>query len=161
MKYLVIISLAVFLFSCGPKDHINSTVSHASSDEEGFDSLLAQRLGADEYGMKNYVMALLKKGPHRDQTKEVADSIQRAHLDNITLMAEEGKLVVAGPFVDDSDVQGVYVFDVSTIEEAQVLTETDPAVQSGRLIMELHPFYCSAGLNEIPALHKKIAKKNH
>lgn len=126
--------------------------------ENGFDAALAERLGADEYGMHQYVMAFLKKGPNRDQPEEEANELQKAHMANIGRLAEEGKLVLAGPFMDDGDVRGIYIFDVKTIEEAKALTETDPAIQAGRLIMDLHPWYGSAALMQVNEIHKKVTK---
>lgn len=124
-----------------------------------YDSALAVRLGADARGMKQYVMAFLKKGPNRSQDSVTAASLQKAHLDNIVRMANEGKLVIAGPFMDDWEVRGIYIFDVRTVEEARALTETDPAVKAGRLIMDLHPWYGSAALSLITPLHKRMEKK--
>jgi uncharacterized protein len=128
-------------------------------DSTGYDSLLALETGADNYGMRQYVMALLKEGPNRDQDSTTAAQIQRAHLDNITQMAEEGKLVIAGPFFDDWEVKGIYIFAVETIEEAEELTKTDQAIQAGRLVMELHPWYGSAGLMKMGEMHSKLAKE--
>ncbi|MEM9548260.1 MAG: YciI family protein [Bacteroidota bacterium] len=125
----------------------------------GFDSLRAIKAGADQYGMKQYVMAFLKRGPNRDRSKEEADKLQRAHLDNISRLAEEGKLVLAGPFLAEGDLRGIYIFDVQTVEEAKALTETDPAIQEGSLAMELIPWYGSAALTEIGDIHEKIAKE--
>ncbi|MGE0560337.1 MAG: YciI family protein [Flavobacteriales bacterium] len=124
-----------------------------------FDSVKAANYGADEYGMKQYVMAFLRKGPNRPTDKVLADSLQKAHLANISKMADEGKLVVAGPFLNDGDLRGIYIFNVATIEEAKQLTETDPAIIAGSLTMELLPWYGSAALIEINALHKTLAKK--
>jgi len=125
-----------------------------------YDSLLATKLGADDYGMHHYVMALLKSGPNRDQDSVTAAQLQRAHLDNIRRLAEEGKLVLAGPFLDDGDIRGIYLFDVRTLEEASSLVSTDPAIQAGRLVMELHPWYGSAALIQVNEWHKKIAKES-
>lgn len=129
-----------------------------SKEEMVYDSLLASRLGADDYGMKQYVMAFLKKGPNRSGSKESRDSLQRAHLDNIGRLAEEGKLVLAGPFLDDGDIRGIYIFDVKNLEEAQKLTASDPAIMAGSLEMELHPWYGSAGVTEINNIHKKVSR---
>ena len=125
-----------------------------------YDSVLAKKLGADQYGMKHYVMAFLKTGPIRitDSVKRV--ELQKAHLKNIIRLANEGKLIVAGPFLDDQPVEGIFIFNVETIEEAKALTNTDPAIQSGELVMELRPWYGSAALVEITALHQKIQKKS-
>ena len=123
-----------------------------------YNLLLAQHLGADNYGMKQYVMAFLKAGPNRSQDEETAAKLQTAHLKNIQRLAAEGKLLLAGPFLDDGNVRGIYIFNVSTLDEAEKLTQTDPAIQAGSLVMELHLWYGSAALQQINELHNAIAK---
>lgn len=124
-----------------------------------YDERMALQFKADEYGMKQYVLALLKRGPNRNQDSATAAQLQKGHMDNINRMANMGKLVLAGPFMDDGDLRGIYLFDVSSIEEAQKLTESDPAIQAGRLVMELHPWYGTAALMPVSTLHKKLSKK--
>ncbi|MCH8902712.1 MAG: hypothetical protein IIA45_02195 [Bacteroidetes bacterium] len=126
-----------------------------------FDSALAQKLGADQYGMKRYVIAYLRRGPNRNQDSLAAIELQKAHLDNITRLANAGKLVLAGPFLDDGDIRGIYVFNVETVEEAAKLTATDPAIQAGSLVMELHPWYGSAAISQINDIHKTITNPDH
>ncbi len=145
-----ILSFAYVLFSCSTTKEITKTPE--------YDEALAKSLGADEYGMRPYVMAFLKSGPNRTQDSITVAEIQKGHIANIQRMANEGKLVVAGPFMDDGEVRGIYVFNVATIEEAQALTNTDPAIVAGRLVMELHPWYGSAALMQVNQVHKKIAK---
>ena len=123
-----------------------------------YDSTLAAKFGADKRGMKPYVMAFLKKGPNRDQDSTEAARLQKAHMDNIFRMAAEGKLAVAGPFMDDGDIRGIYIFNVTSVDEARALTATDPAIQAGRLVMELHPWYCSAVLPVIGPLTERVSK---
>ncbi|GAB4248041.1 MAG: hypothetical protein Kow0027_10220 [Saprospiraceae bacterium] len=120
------------------------------------DTALVRQTGADQYGMRQYVMAFLKAGPNRDLSKEEAAKLQMAHLENIGRMADAGKLVLAGPFMDDGDLRGIYIFNVPTIEEARALTESDPAIQAGSLVMELKPWYGSAALVLVNDLHKKL-----
>lgn len=129
------------------------------TEDTSYDSLLAKKLGSDDYGMKAYVMAFLKAGPNRDLDSAATAKLQEAHLKNIFRMADEGKLIVAGPFMDDTDIRGIYIFDVPTVEEAKKLTETDPAIKAGSLVMELHPWYGSAALPLVLPLHKKLEKK--
>ena len=124
-----------------------------------YDAALAARLKADDNGMKTYVMALLKAGPNRNRPREEAQKLQAAHRANINRLAAAGKLVLAGPFADDGELRGIYVFDVATVAEAEALTKTDPAIQAGQLVMELHPWYATAGLMTIPELHSRIEKK--
>ena len=152
--------LAIMLANCSPKTYSpkQDLFQEITNAEVGFDSTLAAKLGADGYGMKVYVMAYLKRGPNRDQDAATAAALQKAHLENIGKMAEAGKLVLAGPFMDDGDVRGIYIFNVPTVEEARKLTESDPAIQAGRLVMELHPWYGSAVLPLITPLSKRVQK---
>lgn len=125
-----------------------------------YDSTLAAELGADDYGMRRYVMAFLKAGPNRSENADEAARLQRAHLDNIARLAEEGSLVVAGPFLDDTEIRGIYIFAVDSVEEARLLTESDPAIQAGSLEMELHPWYGSAALMKLGEIHELISKES-
>jgi uncharacterized protein YciI len=158
-----IVSLIFLLFygiyGCAPEEQECIDEPFTQDVAEGYDSTLAQKLGADDYGMRQYVMAFLKTGPNRDQDSASRADLQRAHLDNIMKMADEGKLVVAGPFMDNSDIRGIYIFNVSTVEEAEKLTKTDPAVKAGSLVMELHPWYGPAALMETNNISKKVSKK--
>lgn len=129
-------------------------------DSSQYDAQLAKKLGADEYGMKKYVMVFLKEGPNRLKDAAAEAALQNAHLKNILRLAAEGKLIVAGPFLDNQDIKGIFIFNVSTVEEAKKLAESDPAVKAGSLVMELHPWYGSAALVEAFEIHKKIEKKS-
>lgn len=123
------------------------------------DSLSLDQLGADEYGMKPYVMAYLKRGPNRDFSEEEAQALQKAHLDNIGRLVESGEMLIAGPFLDDGDVRGIFIFDVPTLEEAERLTQSDPAVQAGSLEMELRPWYGPAVLSSLVDLNRHLEAK--
>ena len=123
-----------------------------------YDAALASKLGADDNGMKMYVMALLKAGPNRNRPREEAQKLQAAHRANINRLAKEGKLVLAGPFGDDTELRGIYIFDVKTVAEAEELTKTDPAIQAGQLVMELHPWYGSAALLMVNEIHAKLER---
>ena len=95
--------------------------------------------------MQKYFMALLKAGPDRDHSPEEAAVIQKGHLDHMNKLAEEKKICIAGPFGDDGELRGVVIYSVPTLEEAQRLVETDPAVIAGRLIIEVHPWWAAKG----------------
>lgn len=125
-----------------------------------FDTAKATKYGADDYGMRKYVIAFLKRGPNREPDKEKASALQRAHMKNILRLEKEGKLSVAGPFFGDGELRGIYIFNVESIKEAEELTNSDPAIQAGTLQMELLEWYGSAALMEIKDLHKTIARKN-
>jgi uncharacterized protein YciI len=163
---LILLGFSVyFLYSCTnnidtEKTNLKEETTIASSltTETDYDSLLAQRLGADDYGMRQYVIAFLKKGPNRPDDPKEAQALQAKHLENIGRLAKEGKLVIAGPFLDDGAFRGIYIFNVKTVEEAKMLTNSDPAIQSGSLVMELHPWYGSAALVDVNTIHNKIKK---
>ena len=74
------------------------------------------------------------------------EAIQKAHMDNINRLAETKKLVVAGPFGDNGTLRGIFVFKVASLEEAKALAETDPAVQAGRLALDIHPWQVPEGI---------------
>ena len=80
-----------------------------------------------------------------EKTPQTAE-IQKGHMANIQRLAEMKKLVVAGPFGDDGRLRGIFVFRVNSLDEARALTLTDPAVQSGRLALELHPWLVPEGI---------------
>jgi len=80
-----------------------------------------------------------------DKTPET-EAIQKAHLANIGRLAEMKKLVVAGPFGDDGTLRGIFVFRVGSIEEARSLAATDPAVQAGRLELQIHTWMVPEGI---------------
>lgn len=129
------------------------------TEEQGFDRELAQKYGADDYGMKKYVLAFLKRGPNQDLDSVKKMELQAAHLANITRMAEEGKLVLAGPFFGNDDLRGIYIFDVQSLQEAEDLTNSDPAIRAGSLVMELKEWYGSAALVGVNETHKSLMKK--
>ena len=133
------------------------TLTSFSQDKTGYDSVLAKKWGADQYGMKQYVMAFLKKGTKTVDSSERSQLIQ-GHLKNIGRLAKEGKLLLAGPILDKGDLAGIFIFNVTTIEEARNLVATDPAVKAGLFDMELHPWYGSAALMEVGNLHRKAQK---
>ena len=98
---------------------------------------------------KTVYFGFLKKGPNRkegdDKTPEVQE-LQKAHIANINRLAETKKLVLAGPFGDDGELRGVFVFRVETLREAQQLAATDPMIKIDRLKIELHSWQVPAGI---------------
>ena len=154
-----ILFTAMFVISCSSEVKYQAKPEPVST-QITYDSILAKKYGADDYGMKKFVVAFLKRGPNRDRSEEESNALQAAHMAHIGKMAEEGKLVVAGPFFGDGDLRGIFVFDVATIEEAQALTNADPAIQAGSLVMELHEWYGSAAMVGINEVHKTLSKPN-
>lgn len=131
-----------------------------ASTAQEYDAALAKELGADELGMKSYVLVILKTGPVVVSNKVQRDSIFSGHMKNIGRMSDAGWLVSAGPIgKNDKQYRGIYIFDVRSVEEAEKLVVTDPAVASGVLAAEYYPWYASAALPVHKKYHKKIQKR--
>jgi uncharacterized protein len=138
---------------------INIQVIPAFGQTGIYDPELAEKLHADDLGMKKYVMAFLYSGDRvAEYSKEERAEIQKGHMENITKLAEMGKLILAGPFFGKDSLRGIFVFDVQSLEEAGALTETDPAIKAGVLKMDLKEWYGSASLMMVPEIHAKIEK---
>ena len=153
-----IIALLVFVFFAGATSFAQRKMPPIKTKPK-LDTIMIKMLGADEYGMKKYVMCFLKTGPNKSLSADSSKKIVAAHLKNIARLAAQGKLIVAGPFTDGTELEGIFIFNVTTVEEAKKLTDTDPGVQAGIFSVELHPWYGSAALMQVPVIHKKIQKK--
>ena len=92
-------------------------------------------------------LAFLTRGdkwtPERTPATE---EIQKGHMANINRLADMKKLIAAGPFGDNGRLRGIFVFRVGSLEEAKALTATDPAVQAGRLAMDIHTWMVPEGV---------------
>ncbi len=96
--------------------------------------------------MKQYYFVMLTKGNNRTQDSITAAQIQKAHLENIDRLAKAGKIIVAGPFGDDGNWRGIFIFDAKSVEEVGELLQTDEAIKSGRLAYEIHPWWTQTGV---------------
>lgn len=94
-----------------------------------------------ESQIRKYWFVMLLKGENRNQDSATAAKIQQAHLANINRLYNEGKIKVAGPFGDNGNWLGIFIFDCETKEEVETLLKTDLAVSSGRLAYDVRPWY--------------------
>ena len=148
MKKTLFLLFAFLLFE-------NSNAQESSK----YDEKLAKSLHSDDYGMKKYVFCILKSGTNTTATKEERAKFFEGHMANINKLANEGKLALAGPFMkNDRNYRGIFIFNVETIEEAQVLVESDPAVHAKIFEAELTPWYGSAAVQEVTKIHKTLEK---
>ena len=95
--------------------------------------------------MKQYWLVLLKRGPNRGQDSAAAAKIQSAHMANMDRMHAAGKLVMAGPIGDKSDLRGIFIMDVANREELDALIAKDSALITGRLEAEVHSWWTEKG----------------
>jgi len=155
MKLSAILTFAVLLTL--------SSVSFAQTTDKAnprFDSELAKKLGADDYGMKNYVLVILKSSPTPVPKGKERDEMFAGHFANMKRLAGEGKLAVAGPLDGVDGWRGLFVLAVSDIEEAKKLVATDQVVIKGEMIPEYHKWYGSAAMMMVNEAHEKLGKKS-
>ena len=128
-------------------------VPAVSPAKPAFDAELARRLGADERGMRKYVLVVLKTGPTPVTDPEKRKAMFAGHFANMERLSDEGKLAVAGPFSkNEAGWRGLYIFAVEDVEEARKLVSTDPVVIEGEMVPELYPWYGSAAMMAIPEM---------
>jgi len=124
-----------------------------------FDAALAEALGADEYGMRQYVLVILKTGPTPVPAGAARDEMFRGHFANMKRLAAEGKLALAGPLDGVDGWRGLFILAVDDLEEAAALVATDPVVIQGEMVAEYHAYYGSAALMLVNETHEKVARK--
>ncbi len=153
-------NLLASLIFCLP---IGSAIAQAqapSTPNQPYDAELANAVGADDYGMRKYVLVVLKTGPTPMPAGAERSAMFKGHFANINRLAAEGKLALAGPFDGVDGWRGLFILAVSDIEEAKRLTETDPVISNGEMVAEYHKYYGSAALMLVNEGHKKVAKKS-
>ena len=91
--------------------------------------------------IQQYWFVLLTTGPNRSQDSATAAKLQTGHLENIRRLYNEGKVKVAGPFGDEGDWQGFFIFDCATKEEVEKLLQTDPSIAAGRMLYQIKSWY--------------------
>jgi len=148
-KYLMVLLLGII--------HLTG---YAQGVNPKYDRRLADSLGGDEYGMKMYVLVILKTGSYKTEDKKITDSLFKGHMDNIGRLVAAGKMVIAGPLGKNSlTYRGIFIFNVKTVAEARALLITDPAVHSKLLDAEIIEWYGSAALPMYLPYHEKVQQK--
>ncbi|MBD8530131.1 MULTISPECIES: YciI family protein [unclassified Massilia] len=136
-----------------------SAVEPATATTPTYDADLAKSLGADEHGMRPYVLVILKTGPNKMAAGEARTKMFEGHFANMGKLAGEKKLVVAGPLDGKEGRRGIFVFNTPDIEAAKTWVATDPVIINGEMVAEYHKFYGSAALMMVNEVHGKIEKK--
>ncbi len=148
MRYITIIIFVLFGFTSFAQNTV-------------YDAELAEKLGGDDYGMKNFIFVILKTGPAEITNEDSLKTLFQGHFNNINALVESGKLIVAGPFGDNArSYRGMFILDVTTPEEAHALLQNDPTIAQGIFEVEMTPWYGSAALPTYLENHKKIEKKS-
>ena len=108
---------------------------------------------------KAYTLVFLVTGPKSasigaDDKKAVFDG----HMANIRRLADEDKLLIAGPFgreKPDPALRGIFVLDTPELATARAWTETDPGVRAGEFAAEYATLLTDAPLKHSLELFRK------
>lgn len=139
-----------------------SFAQEKKAEKPKYNQELATSLDADKYGMKPYTIVMLTSGTTKIEDKAKMGELMKGHMTNIGKLANEGKIVVAGPFLEKNkeNYRGMFIFNTKSKEEAEQWVKTDPAVQAGVFSYEIFPWYGSAALPLYLKHHDEIAKEN-
>jgi uncharacterized protein len=101
--------------------------------------------------MERYTLVLLRRPANGGAKVADPEALQRQHIGHLRAMARAGKLVVAGPFDDQTDprMRGMCLYRAS-LAEARRLAHEDPAVKAGRLEVEALSWWVEKGAMTFP-----------
>lgn len=142
---------AVLIAALGPAAAQDKPAVH-------YDAELARSLGANDMGMRSYVLVILKTGPNKMPEGEGCKKMFEGHFANMRRLGAEKKLVLAGPLDGVEGRRGIFVFNTPDIEEAKKFVATDPVIVNGEMVAEYHKFFGSAALMAVNDIHAKIEK---
>jgi uncharacterized protein YciI len=102
---------------------------------------------SEEMNTTVYYMGLLLRGPKwtPDESDEVL-RLQEDHMAFIRALGASGELVLAGPFLDDGAIRGIYLLKAGSLEDARHMAQMDPSVRAGRLLVDIHPWMVPEGV---------------
>jgi len=147
------IGIAIFFNTCNQQSQ-NSTNNNQSNQITMLDTTLIKELGADQYGMKVYSLVYLKAGARKLTDTVQAMATQKQHLKYLKDLMDKGTMLILGPIMEEANISGICIYN-TTVDEAKKLSKADPAVISGELKVEVHPWYASAALMKLPEIHRR------
>ncbi|HYJ04609.1 MAG TPA: YciI family protein [Chthoniobacterales bacterium] len=96
----------------------------------------------------SFIVVLLVRPPNApERPKAELDQLGEGHMATIRRLADEGKLLKAGPFEDFSgrNVRGMFILKTDSVDQAREWVATDPLVKAGRLAPEFLKWFVLKG----------------
>ena len=108
--------------------------------------------------MKPYYldMLLLKDKPDTALPESERPQWMQKHLAYIRSQVEAGSFVLVGPVTEENRLRGIAIIKADSLEEAQRIASSDPLVQSGHLVVEVHPIL----LEDLSSIRFDYTKQN-
>lgn len=154
MRHLALFALLGALLINGAQAQTPAPASARAEDPE-----LAKTLGGNDNGMRAYILVLLKTGPNKMAAGPERTKMFEGHFANITRLAADKKLAVAGPLDGVNAMRGLFVLATDDMELAKTWVAGDPVIANGEMVAEYHKFFGSAGLMAVNDIHNRIRKK--
>ncbi|HMC30438.1 MAG TPA: YciI family protein, partial [Candidatus Angelobacter sp.] len=95
--------------------------------------------------LEKYALLLAHQGESWDPKSPAFQDVVNKHVPYLKSLIDQGKLAVAGPFLDGGELKGVFIYSVP-IEEAMKLENEDPMVKAGNFKIEGHPWATAKGV---------------
>jgi uncharacterized protein YciI len=119
---------------------------HLDMHHEQLKALQRSWISEEPTEFDSYQLVLLVRPAHQPDLEESAlASLQQEHLGHFAKMRQAGFLAVAGPIRGDEHIAGMCIYKASSVEEARVLAEDDPAVRAGRFEIRAMDWFTTKG----------------
>lgn len=111
--------------------------------------------------MQDYTFVFIRTGPAKDLTPEQSKEAFAGHFANMKRLADEGELLVAGPFGEPRapENRGIFVIDEAEVDKGLALAQTDPAVRAGVFVLAAYRFSTDLPLRDLPRMEKEDEEK--
>lgn len=108
--------------------------------------------------MQTYTFVYILTGPATDIDAETQQEAFKGHFSNMSRMAEDGDLLIAGPYWQPQtwdDMRGMWIFNTDDLDQASEFAATDPPGKLGIFVFDILQFKTDDALLELPRLEKE------
>ena len=103
------------------------------------------RVAAEE--MATFQLVFLRKNPAwKASSSTEVQRIEATHQEFLDGLIQLDQVLISGPVTDDSDLRAIIVSSATTMQQAQSIIASDPAVKVGMLRAETYAWYAGTGI---------------